>query len=229
MTNSITLELSTLRHLLGSTLPFAAKPVGLPILEAVELRGAGGYLIATATDRYVFGIQRTKINDASSNDGEGFYAVLSAVDAKHILSTFKPAKGSLGPVITLTIDDQQLRVARVGEAGMFAGADDLTASYTLVTGDYPKITKLLAEWKQGTPDQTFFNPRNLARFSQVISETEAMRLLPGEGSKATLVLVGADFLGAVMPLRPDNEPAAELLLPGWIDSLNAAPLAEKAA
>jgi hypothetical protein len=225
----ITLSLGTLRYLLATTLPFASLDDALPVVAAIELRGIGGYLLATATDRYVFAVQRAKVSDEETNDGEGFYALVSSKDAKHILSTFKPAKGQDDASITLTVDGSQLRVASAGGAGMFAGADDLAATYTLRDGAYPKIASVLSGWKPGKPGDTFYNPEKLGRFAGIAARHETVRLVPGEKQRATVVLIGADFLGAIMPVDVGGEPDADLLLPGWLDTLNAVPQGQKAA
>ncbi len=51
--NTVTLPASAVHDVLKAAVPFAGKDTTLPMLRAVQLDTIDGYLVATATNRYV--------------------------------------------------------------------------------------------------------------------------------------------------------------------------------
>lgn len=220
MTASITIDLNELRTLLNRVIPFAESgKYGLPVLESIHLQTRGDYLIASATDRYVLGIARTKIEGAA-----GFDALVKLRDVKHILATFKSRKDVITKV-TLTRDGSTADGATLTVTladGLFADADDLTAKYGLFDGEFPKLHELFTKWEAPTePTATGYNPAYLARFAHVAENRhEPVKVTPGAiattaGGKsfATIVQAGDYFLGAIMPVRLSEDFASDLT--GW--------------
>lgn len=216
--SSITIDLTELRTLLNRVVPFAMqdKYGGLPVLQSIHLEGKGGYLLATATDRYILGISRTKVEGA-----DGFQALVKLKDVRHILATFKSRKGIITSVTLTTsgstADGNNLTVTLAD--GMFADADDLTARYGLIDGEFPKIAKLFTEWQPPTEVAgTGYNPAYLARFAHVADNRNVpVKVTPGSisgsaGGKsfATIVQAGDYFLGAIMPVRLGAETVGDV-------------------
>lgn len=214
--NAITIELSELRTLLARVIPFAADSKlyagALPVIESVYLQVRGEYLIATATDRYVLGMARTRVED-----GDGFEALLKVTDAKHILTTFKSRKGILTKVTLTregsTADGATLTVTLAD--GLFAGADDLTAKYGLIDGQFPKTHELFSKWEApAEAAATGYNPKYLARFAHVTdNRDEPIQLASGGSEKSTIVQAGDYFLGAIMPVRLHSGLISDM--PSW--------------
>lgn len=215
--STITIDLNDLRALLNRVIPFAESgKYGLPVLESIHLQARGDYLIASATDRYVLGIARTKVEAPAEFD-----ALVKLRDIKHILTTFKSRKGIITKV-TLTRegsapDGATLTVTLAD--GLFADADDLTAKYGLVDGEFPKLHELFTKWEAPTePGATGYNPAYLARFAHVAdNRNEPVKVTPGAmattgGSKsfATIVQAGDYFLGAIMPVHLADDFASDV-------------------
>jgi len=198
--SSITIDLNELRTLLTRVIPFASQDkYGLPILESIFLQGKGEHLLATATDRYILGISRTKVAAA-----DGFEALVKLKDVRHILATFKSRKGIITTVTLTTSGSNADGSLTVNLAdGMFADADDLTAKYGLIDGEFPKITKLFTGWQPPTEVAgTGYNPAYLAKFAHVTdNRNEPIKVSGGGGSKPTIVQAGDYFLGGIMPVR----------------------------
>jgi len=205
--STITIDLNELRTLLSRVIPFANQAkYGLPVLETIQLTGKGDYLVATATDRYIVGIARTKVENAAD-----FEALVKIQDVKHILSTFKSRK-DINTKITLTTSGEagnaSLTVALAD--GLFADADDLTARYGLSDGQYPDVSKVFSEWTAPTEfSGTGYNPSYLAKFAHVTSRNEPIKV-SGGGLRPTIIQAGDYFLGAIMPVRLDGAAFPEL-------------------
>jgi len=221
---TLTIELHELRWLLSAALPFAAKDLSaFPSLEAVRLETRGGYVTATATDRYVVGMARVKAKGA-----KGFEALIRAKDVRHILATFKNRRGVFSTV-NLGVTPGKPGSVTVGLAdGLFAGAVDLTARYELVDGDFPKLGKIFREWKPSTKPVGAFNPAYLAKFANVTREHRdpvqvsiGVRTSKVAGEDPTsgpaLVQAGDYFLGAIMPVRGAGVDAAADVAT-WLES-----------
>jgi len=61
--NTVTLPASAVHDVLKAAVPFAGKDTTLPMLCAVQLDTIDGYLVATATNRYVVGRSRAKLTE----------------------------------------------------------------------------------------------------------------------------------------------------------------------
>ena len=225
----ITVDLGALRTILAAAVPFAGSENAMPGINAALLEGKGKWLVATATDRYALGKSRV-----AAEGVDGFRALVKLADAKHILKTFTAAKGQESPVVvSLTVQDRtttdtaKLTVDR--EDGLFADCDSLTATYSLVDGEFPKTDSLFHKWKPATERAGGgFNPQQLAKFQHVVSaHGEPIRLTIGDGSGTTIVQAGDHFLGLIMPVRlSETSPVADLA--GWVDVLGEAPKEEAA-
>lgn len=224
--STITVDLNELRALLSRVIPFAQQSnFGLPVIESVHLTGKGGYLIATATDRYIVGMGRQKVEGA-----DGFDALVKIKDVRHILTTFKSRKGIVAKVTlatggTAAAGDASLTVALAD--GLFADADDLTARYSLIDGKFPGVASIFREWKAPTEvEGTGYNPSYLAKFAHVTDSRAEPIKVTGGGDRPTIVQAGDYFLGAIMPVRLTDLAIADL--GDWITTLGE-PAAEKAA
>lgn len=196
--STITIDLNELRTLVARVIPFTSNDkYSQPVLESIYLQGKGDYLLATATDRYIVGISRVKLEGA-----DGFDALVKVKDIRHILATFKSRKDIITTVTLTTSGGKQDGALAVTLAdGMFADADDLTARYSLVDGEFPKISKLFSEWVAPTDVTGIgYNPAYLAKFAH-IARNLPIKVSPGTDSKPTIIQAGDYFLGAIMPVR----------------------------
>lgn len=233
---TFTLAASQLHALLSPVLPFADKGDTLPILEAVQVRSSGEYLYATATDRYRLGVQRVKVD----NLPEGLDFVLSRATVRGILALHKPSRRDGDPELTITVfthveernypsEGTKVRVAdrvTVSGGGSFGFLDSST-SWPVVSGEYPKVNGILreaAERASKVPEGVVgaaFNPAYLAdfRLAQPPHSTTPMVLFVGSGRLATLVRIGDDFIGAIMPVRWAADRATDELDEAWNTAL----------
>lgn len=222
--STITVDLNELRTLLSRVIPFAQQSnFGLPVIESVYLTGKGGYLIATATDRYVVGMARQKVEGA-----DGFEALVKIKDVKHILATFKSRKDVFAKVTLATDGESGTASLTVALAdGLFADADDLTARYSLIDGKFPGVAAIFREWKAPAEvTGTGYNPAYLAKFAHVTESRGEPIKVTGGGLKPTIVQAGDYFLGAIMPVRLVDVAITELS--EWVTTLGE-PAAEQAA
>lgn len=200
MKKKITVDLDVLRNLVSSTAPFAQLTGhGLPVFEAIELRGCGQYLVATASDRYVIAMKRAEVAGV-----DGFYALVPTSELKHLLATFKTTRQHGPASVTLTVADEQLRVSR--SDGIFAGCFDLTVTYRVLDSKFPDLFALLEKWEPGTESATAYNAGLLAKFQAAVERYTPVHMMPGKKGSPTLVMAG-DLFGAVMPFRArDTDP-----------------------
>lgn len=224
--STITIDLNELRTLVARVIPFTSNDkYSLPVLESIYLQGKGDYLLATATDRYIVGISRVKLEGA-----DGFDALVKVKDVRHILATFKSRKDIITSVTLTTSGSGQDNNLTVTLAdGMFADADDLTARYSLVDGEFPKISKLFSEWVASTEvTGTGYNPAYLAKFAHVTGSLgEPIKISGGGSSKPTIVQAGDYFLGGIMPVRLTDMGFAELS--DWVTTMEAKPAPKRRA
>lgn len=186
----------------------------LPILCAVRFHSHKGYLIATATDRYVIGFHRRAIEAP-----EGIEAVISLESLRHILTVFKSTR-AVNPDLTITFGAERVTVSvpTLGEA--LSGE----LSWPLVPGEYPKVGAIL-DGKAGTEGSTTaVNPSFLARFAGIGDRAEPMVITVRENG-VNVIRIGDDFIGGIMSVRFAGERAESAAWEGF----TSPPVVEKKA
>ena len=197
MSTTITMKASQVRALFEPILPFTDKGDSLPSLTCALITSAGGYLYATATDRYRLGVQRVKVGD-SLPDGLRFLIERSSM--RGILALYKVSRHD-DPEMKLTIDGERLTITGAGSFGFL----DSSTSWSLPGYEYPKISRLLtdaAETAGKGSKPTALNAAFLADFRAAVPRfgTNPMRVWTN-GTHATFVRIGEDFIGALMAVR----------------------------
>lgn len=233
------LATSQLRALFSPVLPFADKGDSLPILAAVRVHSSGGYLYATATDRYRIGVQRVQVAPTPADEGEekplpdGIQFVLDRAAIQGLLSLHKPTRGHGDPELEFTVSADRVTVTG---AGSFGFMDSSTTWRRLDDGfgiQYPSVGAIIttalqqaANTEPTPPIAVAFNPAYLADFRHVQGTQrygDPMRLWITSVTKPALVRIGDDFIGALMPVRfASDGPTDGQLDESWAAAVAAA-------
>lgn len=200
-----------------------ARAVGLPMLEGIRLEFGGGHLVAVATDRFTLGASRVDY------DGVAFDMLLGGDDAKKLIALAKTGKRDEGwreVVVEVTDADTVPRVTF-----RFTSGESMTVRGSEL--DFPKWRLLIEEdhSRMGSVVGAGYDPSRLARFAKVRPEEAGGRggrmiLYPtvsGNGRPGmTAIRIGDNFVGAMLPERPDVGDAWPYDRPGWVTKASAA-------
>jgi DNA polymerase III sliding clamp (beta) subunit (PCNA family) len=184
----IELEGGLLLELLEGVSSHASKDKGLPMLNAVEVEGGGGLLIARATDRY-----RLIEGGARVLDGSLDKALVSLEDIKRIITLAKAHKPNL---VSITRLGNALTVSSLG--------DSLTV--TLLEGTFPPTADLFAK-SEGEPSAVegmAFNPALMADYAKIAGKGAAIKLYFTGENKPMRVRITSDTINwraLLMPMR----------------------------
>lgn len=179
---------------LGDALNFVAPERDkIPVLSAVRLEAGGGNLVAVATDRFTIGVSRVDYA------GEAFAATLDLADVKRLVALAKCRKR----------DAAWREVVIVVEPGSLAFRFTTGEALTVCPrqDEYPSWRSLIPadDRRMGAVVGVAYDPMMLARFAKVRPGAERrMTLFAGMSDNRlclTVVSIGEDFVGAVMPLR----------------------------
>jgi len=208
-----------LADFLAPVIPHAAKSNDLPILNGVHFTTCGGYLIASATDRYTMGMHRRRVNSGDAPVVDGLRATVPLTAIRQILSIFKAARGE-NPDLRLTFTADALTVAADGFLSGFAVGD---ASWRLSPGHYPRSGGIWPPPEPETDVSTVaLNPTYLARLAHATGRGEtALISMPARhrDGKPIIARVGDDFLALFQPVRGVD--AARWLDDAWLDIFTA--------
>lgn len=186
--NALEIEGGLLLELLEGVSTHAGRDKHLPTLNAVEVEGGGGLLIARATDRY-----RLIEGGARALEGSLDKALLSLEDTKRIITLLKAHKAHR---IGLNRIANALTVSALG--------DSLTV--TLLEGTFPPTAHLFSE-SEGDPvavEGVAFNPAFFTDYAKIAGKGAAIKLyFTGEG-KPMRVRITSDTINwkaLLMPMR----------------------------
>lgn len=224
-TTTITLDASTLADLVKPVLPFTLKDDYTPILDCVLLETREGSITASATDRFTFGVSRQKVADIKP----GLKAQVRAADLKRILSLFRASRRG-NPKITLAFHFPEPvetpsfktpaernawhRAQPVATLTAASKSDDgldfqaLVVTFALGIGTFPNLTKIIGGYftREVDTEPVGFNPEYLERFKHVLLERNTPVIFhAASAGKPTFVTCGEHFIGAIMPMRKDEE------------------------
>jgi DNA polymerase III sliding clamp (beta) subunit (PCNA family) len=186
--NNLELAGELLLELLEGVSTHAGRDKSLPTLNAVEIEGGGGLLVARATDRY-----RLIEGGARALDGSLDKALISLEDIKRVIALAKAHKAHR---IGLTRIANALTVSALG--------DSLTV--TLLEGKFPPTADLFAK-SEGEPsavEGVAFNPALMADYAKIAGKGAAIKVyFTGEG-KPMRVRITSDTINwraLLMPMR----------------------------
>lgn len=181
-------EGETLLTLLEGVSSHASKDKSLPTLNAVQLEGEGGALIARATDRY-----RLIEGTLHALDGRLDASLVSLEDIKRVITLCKAHKA------------HRVQLSRIGNAlTVSALGDSLTV--TLLDGNYPPMEELLVK-SEGEPvavEGVAFNPAFMADYGKIAGKGAAIKVyFTGEGKPMRVRITGdkVTWRALLMPMR----------------------------
>lgn len=186
--NNLELEGALLLELLEGVSSHAGRDKSLPTLNAVEIEGGGGLLVARATDRY-----RLIEGGARALEGSLDKALISLDDTKRIMALAKARKVNR---VALNRLGDSLTVSSLG--------DSLTVS--LLGGTFPPTEELFTK-SEGEPspiEGVAFNPAFMADYAKIAGKGAAIKVyFTGEG-KPMRVRITSDTINwraLLMPMR----------------------------
>jgi DNA polymerase III sliding clamp (beta) subunit (PCNA family) len=189
----IELEGALLLELLEGVSTHAGRDKILPTLNAVEVEGGGGLLVARATDRY-----RLIEGGARVLEGSLDKALISLEDTKRVIALAKAHKPNL---VSITRLGNSLTVSSLGDS----------LSVTLLGGIFPPTAHLFeasegeaSEGKPNAVEGVAFNPAFMADYGKIAGKGAAIKIyFTGEG-KPMRVRITSDTINwraLLMPMR----------------------------
>jgi DNA polymerase III sliding clamp (beta) subunit (PCNA family) len=186
--NYVEIEGESLLELLEGVSTHASKDKSLRTLNAVQLEGAGGDLIARATDRY-----RLIEGAVRYREGDLDISLISLEDIKKVITLLKAHKAHL------------INITRIGDALTVSALGD-AVTFSLVDGNYPPLEELLVK-SEGEPvgvDSMAFNPAFMADYAKIAGKGQAIKLyFTGEGKPMRVRITGdkITWRALLMPMR----------------------------
>jgi len=186
--NYVEIAGARLLELLEGVSTHASKDKSLPVLNAVQIEGAGGDLIARATDRY-------RLIEGAVRYSEGGLdtSLISLDDIKKIITLLKSHKAHL------------INIHRVGNALTVSALGD-AITFTLIDGNYPPMQQLLSDSEREpvSVDSMAFNPAFMADYAKIAGKGEAIKIyFTGENKPMRVRITGDDITwrALLMPMR----------------------------
>jgi DNA polymerase III sliding clamp (beta) subunit (PCNA family) len=190
--NYIEIAGESLLELLEGASTHASKDKSLRTLNAVQVEGAGGDLIARATDRY-----RLIEGAVRYSDGGLDASLIALDDIKRTITLLKGHKLHL------------VNIHRVGDAITVSALGD-SVTFTLVDANYPpKFDDLFAKGEPTPMGEIAFNPAYMADYAKINAKAKGSQVNPvklqfrGDNCPIHIVLIGdkVEWRALVMPMR----------------------------
>ena len=186
--NYVEIAGESLLELLEGVSTHASKDKSLRTLNAVQIEGAGGDLIARATDRY-----RLIEGAVRYSDGGIDASLVSLDDIKKIITLLKSHKLHL------------VNIHRVGDALTVSSLGD-AITFTLIDGNYPPMQDLLikSESEPSAVEGVAFNPAFMADYAKIAGKGQAIKVyFTGEGKPMRVRITGdkISWRALLMPMR----------------------------
>ena len=186
--NYLEVEGAVLLELLEGVSTHASKDKHLTVLNALQVEGAGGQLIARATDRY-----RLLEGSIKALDGQLDPAIISLEDIKRVITLAKDHKRNL---IGLSRVSNTLTVSSLGDS----------VTFTLVEGTYPPTADLLSKLESDpiAVEGVAFNPVFFADYAKIAGKGAAIKVYFGGQGKPMRVRITSDKIiwrALLMPMR----------------------------
>lgn len=190
--NYVEIAGESLLELLEGASTHASKDKGLRALNAVQLEGEGGDLIARATDRY-----RLIEGAVRYSDGGLDASLIALDDIKRTITLLKGHKLHL------------VNIHRVGEAMTISSLGD-SVTFTLVDANYPpKFGDLFAKGEPTPMGEIAFNPAYMADYAKINAKAKGNQVNPvklqfrGDNYPIHIKLIGdkVEWKALLMPMR----------------------------
>ncbi|GAA0720177.1 hypothetical protein Drose_06465 [Dactylosporangium roseum] len=219
---SVTVPTGNFVGALADVIPFACTDKDLPFINAVRIEWDGDQLHTLATDMYAVGISSYAKDDdtwgvevaeddlfTDFNSGDDPWSItISLDDAKEIVSDYKlaPKLGRVPLTVDYDHEHARLTVKRGRETGH--PAKRTTVEALPADAQFPDVRQVLADASVTQKVMGLrFDAKRLAVFSKVRPTGPLELTFTGETS-ATLVAIGDRFVGAVMPVKVNDEAEA---------------------
>lgn len=187
--NYVEVEGESLLTLLEGVSSHASKDKSLPNLNAVQLVGEGGDLIARATDRYrlIEGALRYKEGDLEAS-------LIALDDIKQIITLLKGHKSYL------------INISRMGDLLQVSTALAFSVTFTLLEAKYPPVEQLLSDSEKEpvSVESMAFNPAFMADYGKIAGKGEGIKLyFHGEIKPMRVRITGnkVTWRALLMPMR----------------------------
>ncbi len=186
--NSVEVEGESLLSLLEGVSTHASKDKSLRTLYAVQIEGAGGDIIARATDRY-----RLIEGAARYFEGDLEASLISLDDIKKVLTLLKAHKLHR---VSLTRIGDALTVSSLGDA----------ITFTLLDGNYPPTEELFTK-SEGEPvavQGMAFNPAFMADYAKIAGKGAPIKVYFNGENKPMRVRITGDKItwrALLMPMK----------------------------
>lgn len=186
--NYVEVEGASLLTLLEGVSSHASKDKSLPVLNAVEILGEGGELIACATDRY-----RLIQGSLRYLEGNLDVSLISLDDIKRIITLCKAHKAN------------RVQLSRIGNTLTVSSLGD-AITFTLLEGKYPPTDQLLAD-SEGEPvavQGMAFNPAFMADYAKIAGKGAPVKVyFKGENKPMRVRITGdkVTWRALLMPMR----------------------------
>ena len=185
---SVEIEGAILLELLEGVSTHAGKDKTMPTLNAVYIEGAGGDLIAKATDRY-------RLIEGAVRYREGGLepSLISLDDIKRVITLCKAHKANLVSIIRL---GSTITVSSLGDV----------ATFDLLGGTFPPTEELFAKSEGAlvAVEGVAFNPALMADYAKIAGKKAAIKLyFTGEGKPMRVRITGdkISWRALLMPMR----------------------------
>jgi DNA polymerase III sliding clamp (beta) subunit (PCNA family) len=186
--NYLEVEGGLLLELLEGVSSHAGKDKSLPVLNAVEIEGGGGLLIARATDRY-----RLIEGQARALDGSLDKALISLENIKRVIALAKENKSYL------------VSITRLGDALTVSSRGD-SVNLMLREGTFPPTEQLFTD-SEGEPsaiEGVALNPAFMADYAKIAGKGAAIKIYFTGENKPMRVRITSDTIvwrALLMPMR----------------------------
>lgn len=206
---SAVLPVTDLRWWLGAVLPhIATHRHELPALTAARVTSSGGWLYASATDRYTLGVARTRAEEAPG----GVDVLVPLAGVKAILSTHRANRRGESRSVIVTVSSDRLTVAALpgdGAPAVSVGVDTLGLEPVALES---VLRQDATPTGSAASTRVTLNPLLLARFAAAGQPAELV--VAPDRMAAVQVTVGEDFRGAIQPYNITGR-AAQDVDDGW--------------
>jgi len=186
--NYVEIAGESLLELLEGVSTHASKDKELRALNAVQVEGAGGDLIARATDKY-----RLIEGAVRYSDGGLDASLIALDDIKRTITLLKAHKLHL------------VNIHRVGDAMTISSVGD-SVTFNLVEDNYPPMQEILTESEGKTVaiEGVAFNPAYMADYAKIAGKGEAIKIyFTGNNSIMRVRITGDKIIwrALLMPMR----------------------------
>lgn len=187
-------------------LVFAGTDDTLPQITGVAFHLRPGWLYLSATDRYVLGQLRLRVDSTVSAD-----FMLQRTELTRLTRYFKPTERGSKPVLDVGVGKTAITIE---ESGAVPGLLGVRASFLLSTAKAVPTDVLTDKSALAVEGYVAaFNPQFMAKFARVQRDRDAMIMTPTGNRNTTFITIGDYFRGLIMPVRVST--GADVLGEPW--------------